>query len=249
MSFKKILASTLPLRLKSCLKSSFCFARNILIWFHVRQRLIHNRIILASLKSSSYQTIPICFQIVHASAFKFNQLYRLFEADKRFTPFVIICPVKSNSKKIIFQEYQKCVDLCIENNFEYVNTLSSGQWLHLSSFKILKKPHIVFLQNSWDLTFSNYQVSKWNRSLICYVSYFYTLNILYSSNYNKPFHKLLWKHFLESDYHLADANEYSPSSVNQRVVTGYPALIAFYFLNLNLIPGLTTVTLIVMSKE
>lgn len=182
-------------------------------------------LILRQLKDST-QPINVYFQLVDLSLFKYDRLYRIFENDKLFNPLIVVCPRTGNIADV-HSDYEKCIDYCISAGLKYIPTIHSGVSITLKELNLLEAPSIVFLQNSWDITDYKYKIRQWKNSLPCYSSYFFTLNTLYSHNYNKVFHLRLWKHFLETPQHLADANRYDTSAFSQRIVTGYPGLDRF----------------------
>ena len=181
--------------------------------------------IIRSIKNKS--KIKVAFQLIHASAWKCDVLYELLIKDPHFDPFVVICPHFPCSEHEREKEYQRCIDLCVDKNYQYVITRRNGTYLSLEALFHGDHPDVVFIQNAWERTLPQYQISAWSQSLVCYIPYFFTLNILFKSNYSKLFHSLLWVYFVESDWHRNQSIKYSRFNMNNAVALGYPGLDRF----------------------
>jgi hypothetical protein len=188
---------------------------------------LRNKKILRRVKRKNQ--IGVAFQVVHASVWKLDHLYRLLERSQRFKPFVVICPFFSSSPEIRSKEYELTRKLCEKNGYLYFDSISLGLMVPLEKIA-MPTPDIVFIQNAYDRTYPEYQSGSWKESLVCYVSYFFTMNILSEKNYGKAFHKKIWFYFLESRFHLRTAMK-QRKSFDQRnlVVTGYPGLDPFLY--------------------
>lgn len=173
-------------------------------------------------------TINVAFQMVHASAWKLGYLYSLLERTERFRPYVVICPHFPCSEEVQRLEFQECETLCRQRGYEFFETIQKGVNVPLNKTG-MPKADIVFMQNSWERTLPQYKINAWSNALPCYVPYFFTMNILDKANYAKPFHKKLWRHFLESEWHEETARRYKRWYQKKNTyVSGYPGLDRFF---------------------
>lgn len=171
--------------------------------------------------------IAIVFQLIHASIWKFDRLYWVLEESKWFKPSILICPHYPSSEEEQKKEYERARKICQERGYRYFDSLQHGECMPLKTID-MPKADIVFIQNSWERTYPQYQAKAWVGALICYVPYFLTMNVLERSNYNKLFHKKLWRYFVESEYHKNAALKYKNTvDMDNLVVTGYPGLDRF----------------------
>ncbi|WP_165385745.1 CDP-glycerol glycerophosphotransferase family protein [Spiribacter vilamensis] len=172
------------------------------------------------------KSINVAFQIVHASVWKLGYLYSLLEQNPRFYPYIVICPHSPSSEEEQKREFEECVALCDRRGYRFFETIQKGEAVSLDKTG-MPRPDFLFIQNSYQRTLPQYKLSAWGDALPCYVSYFFTMNIHDRANYSKPFHKDLWRHFLESPWHESIAKKYKSWYEKNTYVSGYPGLDRF----------------------
>jgi hypothetical protein len=195
--------------------------------YRVSRAQRRNKKLAASLATKP--KVIVAFQIVHASIWKMDSLYWMFERSEHFEPIVVICPAFPASGTQRDKEYRLSKNLCEKNGYRFFETLRGKKQVRLSKIGI-PSVDVVFIQNAWELTRRRYRAASWKKSLVCYVPYFFTLNTLSEANYGKLFHKTLYRYFLESRKHLGLALKHRRNfDQDNLVVSGYPGLDSFLF--------------------
>src|SRR5690554_4309720 len=67
--------------------------------------------------------IKVAFFLINQSMWKYERLYFLLQADKRFEPIVFICPFKTYGEEILYKEMENSYNSFKENGYKVVKTI------------------------------------------------------------------------------------------------------------------------------
>ncbi|MDR8393035.1 CDP-glycerol glycerophosphotransferase family protein [Aliifodinibius sp. S!AR15-10] len=173
-------------------------------------------------------TINVAFLVIHSSIWKYHRVYKLMEADPRFHPTVVVCPYLKDGKAHMSEEMDKTLRFMQHSGYNVLKTYDeeNDSWIDIKSEL---QPDIVFFSVPYDYTRDEYRLANFRYALTCYVPYFFTTNGKKGSNYDGPFHNLVWRSFYETEIHKKYAEEYARNRGENVVVSGYPRLDDFLF--------------------
>ena len=166
--------------------------------------------------------IVVAFFLQSPSVWKYDRLYWLFEHSERFEPVVVICPfnVQLNGDKA---EMLKVMGLSKEfvkkSGYRYVQTFDSerNKWLDV---KRTLNPDIIFYSKPYKDTLPQYHIYRFKDRLNCYTSYGIMCVDIYRLMYNLPFHNLLWRYFVETEFQLEYSRQYQTCGGTNTLVSG-----------------------------
>jgi len=168
------------------------------------------------------QKITVAFFLQSPSVWKYDRLYWLFERSERFDPVVVICPfnVQLNCDK---GEMLKVMGLSTEfvkkSGYRYVQTYDRDRKKWLNVRKTLN-PDIIFYSKPYKDTLPQYHIYRFKDRLNCYTSYGIMCVDIYRLMYNLPFHNLLWRYFVETEYQLEYSRQYQTCGGANTMISG-----------------------------
>lgn len=177
-------------------------------------------------KLKKNEKTTVAFFVLHRSIWKYKDLYVHFSQHARFNPVVIICPYTAYGEEHMLDEMNATYDEFVSNGYNTIKTFNekSGKWLDV---KQVIQPGIIFFTNPHPYSRQEYLITNFPKTLTCYVPYAFVVIHLLDMHYNQPFHKLLWKHFVETDFHQKTALSYLPKGYNNVTVSGFTSLDIF----------------------
>lgn len=170
--------------------------------------------------------IRVVFLVIHESVWKYEGVYRLMEADRRYDPVIVICPSIVHGKEMMQFVMEKAYRYFSSSGYNVIsaNPGSSGKWLDI------KKdigPDMVFFSNPHPITLPRYYIYHLRDCLTCYVPYGIMTPNRQQDQFNKPFHNLLWRAFYETTVHKEMAEKYARNKGRNVIVSGYPVFDTF----------------------
>ena len=182
---------------------------------------------LCTLKSLQQQdTYSVVFFVLHASIWKYDFLYRLFDSDSGFNPVIIVCPHIGVEKHIMHSDLEKTYNFFKSKDYNVMSSYKSNSdtWLDV---KTELAPDIVFFTNPHRITLDQFYINTWHDTLTCYVQYSFHVSHLNKLQYDQLFHNLLWRFFCESSIHVAFAKQFARNRGVNTMMTGYPGIDEF----------------------
>ena len=166
--------------------------------------------------------ITVAFFLQSPSVWKYDRLYWLFERSERFEPVVVICPfnVHLNYDKGEMQKVMKQTeDFVKKSGYRYFQTFDGerNKWLNVK--KILN-PDVIFYTKPYKDTLPQYHIYRFKDRLNCYIMYGTCCIDIFWTNFNLPFHNLLWRYFVENEFHVGYSQQYQTCGGTNTVVSG-----------------------------
>lgn len=204
LTFRDLLIAASPAALKRTVKRSAA----------KRQRLLNE------LKEK--QKITVAFFLQSPSVWKYDRLYWLFDKSERFEPVVVITPfnVHLNYDKGEMRNVMKqSEEFTKKSGYRYFQTFDSerNKWLDIR--KTLN-PDIIFYTKPYKDTLPQYHIYRFPDKLNCYAPYGMMNIDIFRIVYNLPFHNLLWRFFVETEYQAGYSREYQTCGGTNTVVSG-----------------------------
>ena len=166
--------------------------------------------------------IIVAFFLQSPSVWKYDRLYWLFEKSERFEPVVVITPFnvhlnydKGEMRNVMKQSEESAK----KSGYRYFQTFDSerNKWLDIR--KTLN-PDIIFYTKPYKDTLPQYHIYRFPDKLNCYAPYGMMNIDIFRIVYNLPFHNLLWRFFVETEYQAGYSREYQTCGGTNTVVSG-----------------------------
>lgn len=181
----------------------------------------YKRVLKKLKKEVNYRKIRVLFYVCENSKWASQELYNLLDKDEHFEPIIVVGLLnfvvtgRDKTRNNLEENYQFFKSRGM--NVEY--GIRNSEIIPLEEFK----PDIVFYEQQWALPKSHkpYNVSKYALTAYSY----YSLPLFnYTGDYNKRFHKNIFKVFADSEENLKRYEKYEGGKLNNYVVTGYSKL-------------------------
>ena len=197
------------------------------VWFGIAVFTVRKRHADALKLVRKKSQLRVAFFVLEEAIWKCDEVFKEMLLSKEFSPFIFVCPNTSCEPENIFHEMKKTAAFFCAKKFETYTAydFDSNSWVNVLD---QLKPDIIFFSTPHHNTRLEYRIHSFPRTLTCYVPYGVMAANLQKTQYNKVFHNLLWKHFLETSVHKEMAIKYSRNKGSNAVVTGYPFLDDFF---------------------
>lgn len=175
--------------------------------------------------------INVAFFIHDAAKWKYEGVYRCFEKDERFNPYIVIVPfaagsvtgynVEENMMKT-YSYFKTTHKVCLpyDANSKKIFDIRGTEF----------EPDLIFYMNCWHECGKYKQFSyrhNWDK-LQAYVPYAWMISARYIEHFNRDFHNCMWKIFYETPLHVNMSKQYAINKGINAVSSGYPMLDVFF---------------------
>lgn len=187
----------------------------------IRDSRAQHAVALKALKGK--ETIRCVFFALFESVWKYDGVYRLMEKSKRFEPVILVCPIvyygDQNMRENMLRSYLSFK----KKNYHVLCAFDEKANRYIDVRKELA-PDIIFYTSPYKgIIDDRYYIDKFKDILTVYVPYFFNSNRDYSLSFNLPLHNLVWRRYVESDFHKQYAERFSRNK-NNIVVSGFPGI-------------------------
>lgn len=178
-------------------------------------------------KLKKKEKIKISFLLYSASMWSCDDLYRMFEEDPRFEPFVTVCKYTNESNKKTWPTYNQSLQFFKERGYR-VHTVSDSVGKG-RGWQALGCPDVVFYLTPYHTLLpeeinEGYLQAK---VLTIYIPYSYML-LQAEQKYDSPGFAYSWRHYCDSEIYKKLLVAYSDIyELNTRFV-GYPKMDTFF---------------------
>lgn len=164
----------------------------------------------------------VVFFLQTPSVWKYDTLYRKLEESEYFKPLIVVSPYNVHlnyDKHECFRVMKQTEKFAHERGYNYVCAYDweSQKWRDI---KKLYHPDIVFFTKPYKDTLPAYHIYNFFDALTLYVPYGINCMNLFRNNYELPFHSLLWKLLVETDFQKHYAEHYEHSKGDNVAVVG-----------------------------
>lgn len=164
----------------------------------------------------------VVFFLQTPSIWKYDALYRKLEKSECFEPLVVISPYNVHliyDKQECFKVMRETEKFAQEKGLKYT---CAYDW-EKRKWKDIKKmyhPDIIFFTKPYKDTLPGYHIYNFLDGLTLYISYGINCLKNFHNNYELPFHSLLWKYLLETEFQKQYAEEYEKSKGDNVEIIG-----------------------------
>lgn len=168
------------------------------------------------------ETCKVLFFIQTPSIWKYDALYRKLEKSEYFEPLLVVSPYNVHliyDKEECFKVMKQTEKFAQEKGFNYTSAYDweKEKW---KDIKKIYRPDIVFFTKPYKDTLPAYHIYNFLDTLTLYISYGINCLTNFHNNYELPFHSLLWKYLLETEFQKHYAEQYEKSKGDNVEVIG-----------------------------
>ncbi len=164
----------------------------------------------------------VVFFLQTPSVWKYDALYWKLAKSDSFEPLVVVSPYNVHlnyDKQECFRVMKQTEEFAKESGYNYVSAYNSEthKWRNI---KKQYHPDVVFFTKPYKDTFPAYHIYNFLDTLTLYMPYGINLLTNFNNNYELPFHSLLWKFLLETEFQKHYAEMYEKSHGDNVEIVG-----------------------------
>lgn len=167
------------------------------------------------------KTIKCVLLVFDSSCFR-DYLYQLLCDNGRFDVVVVVCPIHSQNREYREKRLNATYNSLVSKG--YTNVLK-GYDEDTKKFLDIKKelkPDIVFYTNPYrSLIGEEFYITKFCNELTIYLPYYINNTVEYKLAYDELLHNVVWRYYVETEWHKKLSQKYSSNHSRNVVVTGY----------------------------
>lgn len=218
MDIKKWIKSSFPAPIVTMLRyfaHPYVMTRD---WYLIKtQPLLHKRA-LARLKKKD-GPINIVFFAIYASVWKYDALYKLLEADSRFNPIVLVCPVVNRGREHMLETLNACYGIFKQRGYNVICSYDETTNTYLDARSL--NPDIIFYTNPYkNLIDDRYYITQFRDIITCYAPYGYAISAAPTMLFDQLLHNMVYVNFYETSIHKDLAMQYARNKGANVIVVG-----------------------------
>ncbi len=192
-------------------------------WADIRDKLEHYNLHRVATK----KRIKVAFVLYSTSMWSCEHLYKLFEENPRFDPYLIISRYTLDANRRTFPTFQKSLD-SIRNSGYRVITIDEDT-PKKKCYEAMGSPDIVFYLTPYSVLYpiGQNEIYMPSKVLCVYIPYSYML-IEAEEKYDCPGMVLSWRHFSDSNLYRQMLLNYSCDYSRNTFFVGYPKMDVYY---------------------
>lgn len=168
--------------------------------------------------------IDIVFFALSDSAWKYDELYRRMEADDRFNPTILVCPIVNYGRENMLRRMNNCYDLFKQRGYNVIKSYDIETDKYIDVRSVLH-PDVIFYTNPYEgFIDDRYYIEQFTDILTVYVSYAYPNSKKTYLNYDLLLHNIVWRRYVEHPCEVIDAKKVSRNHGINVIYSGYPGI-------------------------
>lgn len=185
------------------------------IWLHLwKYKAVERQHAKREVALRGKERIKVLFLPVNVAMWRYQHVYELMMADKRFEPVIMLAPYRGrdteNDLKLLRQYFQK-------KGIEYIDSTERKVDIRRDL-----KPDVIFYTQPYEYqqVIDEYDCRHFYDLFICYVPYSLCISTGKMA-YNYHFHNQAWRLYYTNDLHLKDAQNIADNHGRNVRVVGY----------------------------
>ena len=184
---------------------------------------------LKKIQSLKDKRIIRCVIMVHAANTFRDSVYQSLVKSGRFEVYLVACPDCGHGVENMVR--------WINATYEYLKgkgypNVIMGYDVNRNEIYEIKRnlePDVVFFSSPYRSYIGeiNY-ITKMRDCLCIYIPYYYNNTVEYKMAYDELLHNIVWRYYVETNWHKEMSKKYSSNNARNVVVTGYPGVDKFY---------------------
>ncbi len=201
------------------------FVRNLLLKPKIVSAQRKQLVALNQLKNK--EKINCVFFALFEESWKYDGIYQIMLNNPRFNPTILVCPVVDFGRDNMIYKMEKCYNAFCKKGYKVLKSYDINTDTYIDVKQTLE-PDIIFYTTPYKSQVdSRYYITMFDDVLSVYVPYYINSNKDFQMAYNREFHNLVWRRYLETEYHKKLSKKYSANNGINVVNTGYPGIECF----------------------
>lgn len=171
--------------------------------------------------------VKVVFIVVDSAIWKYGSLYKKFDADDRFEPYIVIAKSQRIIDSISFDYFNKTVNYFIENNYRVFHKEDISLRTQ-RDFKNDLNPDIIFYSVPYNYVDKVFYISNNLDVLNVYCPYAFAVT-KYNHAIKNELTFLVWRHYVESNFHVNFYRDIFGFDLKNIKTSGYIGLEEFHF--------------------
>ena len=162
-------------------------------------------------KLKHQEHIRVVFFMQNPSMWKYDYLYRLMAKSSRYEPIVVVVPYSVQTQydqSEMASELSRAEQFAIQKGYRYILAYDFEGKKYVD-IRAKVNPDIVFFSMPYKTANKHTYLYHYRDILTCYVQYGIACINTYKANYDLAFFNLLWRFFVETEYHKVDSQNHS----------------------------------------
>jgi len=183
-------------------------------YFYIKKNDLCQKKTLIRLKKKRHFTV--LFVAISPASWKYTSLYKAFDDNENFTPYIVIADPTNLSSSQIELNRKACIDFFQAEGFRLLFT-SQDRFVKIEGCD----PDIVFFSTPYNHVSEEFKITSFRNSLCCYCQYSFVIERQLKF-YDSLFQNLLWRYYCETDTHCEMASKIARTAGKNIFVSGYP---------------------------
>ena len=171
--------------------------------------------------------IKCVFLGLFSEVWKYDDIYKIMESHPRFDPMIVVCPIVNYGFDNMLHRMDDCYDYFKQKGYHVIKSYDCQKQKYIDLQKDVR-PDIIFYTNPYKgLIDDRYFITEFPNILTVYVPYYFNEGVSYKIAYDTLFQNLLWRRYVETDFHKKISETYGRNHGRNSVVVGYPGIEKF----------------------
>lgn len=171
--------------------------------------------------------IKCVFLGLFSEVWKYDDIYKIMESNPRFDPVIVVCPIVNYGFDNMLHRMDDCYFYFKQKGYHVIKSYDCQKQKYIDLQRDVR-PDIIFYTSPYKgLIDDRYFITEFPNILTVYVPYYFNEGVSYKIAYDTLFQNLLWRRYVETDFHKSLSNTYGRNHGRNSVVTGYPGIEKF----------------------
>ena len=171
--------------------------------------------------------IKCVFMGLFSEVWKYDDVYKIMRNNPRFDPMIVVCPIVNYGNDNMLNRMDDCYIYFKQKGYNVIKSYDSQNKIYVDLKKDIN-PDIIFYTNPYKGLIDNrYFITEFPNVLTVYVPYYFNEGVGYKVAYDTLFQNLLWRRYVETDFHKSLSETYGRNHGRNSVVVGYPGIEKF----------------------
>lgn len=170
------------------------------------------------------RVIRCVFLCLYEEEWKYDKLYKLMCDHPRLDPLILIAPVVNYGYDDMLSRMRQCYEHLKNKGYSVIKLYDEVTESYVDLIKEIH-PDVVFYTTPYKGQMDDrYFITSLKGVLTAYIPYYYNEGVAYRIAYDTLFQNMVWRRYVETEFHKELSKNNSRNKGINSVVTGYPGI-------------------------